>query len=125
MPGIVDKVFVDTGEYMVPGQRVLLMHNPETVSITANIKETQIRHVRVGMPVSIQVDAYPDRVFAGSVEKVGDTATSQFSLLPSTNPSGNFTKVTQRIAVKIAVDQSDNLLKPGMMAEVDIDVGGD
>lgn len=122
--GIVDKVFVDAGEYLTSGQRVLLMHNPNSISISANIKETQIRHVKPGLSVSIKVDAYPDMRFKGTVEKVGDAATSQFSLLPSTNPSGNFTKVTQRIAVKIAVEQQDNLLKPGMMAEVDIDVGG-
>lgn len=122
--GIVDKVFVDAGEYLVPGQRVLLMHNPRVVYINANIKETQIRHVTVGMPVAIVVDAYPDDVFEGTVEKIGNAATSQFSLLPSTNPSGNFTKVTQRISVRIGVKQRDNLLKPGMMAEVDIDVRG-
>lgn len=124
VPGIVDKVFVDAGEYIQAGQRVLLMHNPNSISINANIKETQIRHVKIGLPVDIKVDAYPDLVFAGTVEKIGDAATSQFSLLPSTNPSGNFTKVTQRIAVKIAVEQRDNLLKPGMMAEVEIDVSG-
>jgi len=118
--GIVDKVFVDNGEYVQPGKRLALMHNPEKVWVSANIKETEIRHVKVGQPVEISVDAYPDRAFSGSVEKIGHAATSQFALLPSTNPSGNFTKVTQRLSVKIALEQQELLLKPGMMVEVSI-----
>ena len=60
--------------------------------------------VAVGDPVAIQVDAYPDREFRGEVLRVGQSATSQFSLLPNTNPSGNFTKVTQRLPVKISIE---------------------
>ncbi|MBV1881154.1 MAG: HlyD family secretion protein [Pseudomonadales bacterium] len=120
--GIVDKIFVDTGEFIQPGRRLLLMHNPLKVWVSANIKETQIRHIKLGQTVEISVDAYPDTIFTGEIIRIGDSATSLYSLLPSTNPSGNFTKVTQRLPIKIAIQQQDNLLKPGMMVGVAINV---
>ena len=120
--GIVDKVFVDNGEYVLPGQRLAILHNPDKVWVSANIKETEIRHVEVGQRVVVSVDAYPDLEFIGVVSKIGHAATNQFSLLPSTNPSGNFTKITQRLTIKIELEQQGSLLKPGMMAEVAIDV---
>ncbi len=120
--GIIDQVFVDVGEYVVPGQRLALMHNPAKVWVGANIKETQVRHLQIGNTVSITVDAYPDMDFHGEVTRIGNTATSQFSLLPSTNPSGNFTKVTQRIQVEISIEQDKEWLRPGMMVEVAIDI---
>ena len=120
--GIVDVTFVNEGEYLLPGQRIALVHNPQDVWVNANIKETEIRHLRVGQRVQVSVDAYPDRVFEGELVRIGNAATSQFALLPSSNPSGNFTKVTQRLPVKIAVRQEQQLLKPGMMAEIEIDI---
>jgi len=120
--GIVDQVFVDVGEYVVPGQRLALMHNPTRVWVDANIKETEVRHLQKGNTVAISVDAYPDMDFHGEITRIGDTATSQFSLLPSTNPSGNFTKVTQRIQIEISIEQDREWLRPGMMVEVAIDI---
>jgi len=120
--GIVDQVFVDEGEYVVPGQRLALMHNPAKVWVDANIKETEVRHLETGDTVAISVDAYPDRDFHGEITRIGDTATSQFSLLPSTNPSGNFTKVTQRIQIEISIEQGQEWLRPGMMVEVAIEI---
>lgn len=120
--GIVDETFVHQGEYVVPGQRLLLMHDPANIWIDANIKETDIRNVVLGAPVSISVDAYPRRKFSGEVTRIGNAATSQFSLLPSTNPSGNFTKVTQRLPIRISIEQSGELLRPGMMVEVAIEI---
>lgn len=121
--GTIDKVFVDSGEYVQPGRRLLLMHDPNKVWVNANIKETQIRHIAVGQAVAIKVDAYPDIKFSGVVEKIGHAVTSQFALLPNTNPSGNFTKVTQRLTIKVAIDQHDSQLRPGMMVEVAIKTG--
>ena len=120
--GVVDQTFVHAGEYVVPGQRLLLMHDPADIWVDANIKETEIRHLEPGDPVKIRVDAYPDRDFAGEVKLIGNAATSQFSLLPSSNASGNFTKVTQRLPVRISIAQSEELLRPGMMVEVAIEV---
>jgi len=122
--GIVDQKFVEPGEYVIPGQRLLLLHDPKTVWVEANIKETKLERLRPGQTVSVSVDAYPDRTFTGSIERIGNTTTSQFALLPSPNPSGNFTKITQRVPLRIAVAQPDDFpLRPGMMVEIDIDVG--
>lgn len=119
--GVVSRVFVDAGEYVTPGQRLLMVHDPARVRIEANVKETEIRYFRPGTPVRLRVDAYPGRHFEGSVERVGAAATSEFALLPSPNPSGNFTKITQRLPVRIALPPgaADGLLRPGMMVEVE------
>lgn len=119
---IVDQTFVNSGEYIVPGQRVALVHDAENVWIKANIKETEVRHIGIGNRVRIDVDAYPDQEFFGEVVHIGDAATSQFALLPNASPSGNFTKVTQRLPIKVSVDQRNGLLKPGMMVELSIDI---
>lgn len=119
--GYIDETFVNAGEYVSRGQRILVSHDPDNIWIKANVKETEIRHIQVGTPVNISVDAYPDRVFRGEVSSIGNAATSQFALLPNPNPSGNFTKITQRVEVHVSIDQIDNLLKPGMMVELEID----
>jgi membrane fusion protein (multidrug efflux system) len=121
--GVVDETFINSGEYVYPGQRIAMMHNPQAVWIKANIKETEIRHIQIDSPVLISVDAWPDLEFHGRIERIGQAATSQFALLPSPNPSGNFTKVTQRLEVKISIDDPRNLLKPGMMVELQIRAG--
>ena len=118
--GVVDKTFVNVGEYVTPGQRLLLAHNPASVWVEANVKETVVRKLNVGQAVSIHVDAYPDEAFIGTVANIGSVATSQFALLPTPNPSGNFTKITQRIPIRITIDNPDTRLSPGMMVEVKI-----
>ena len=120
--GVIDKSFVKIGEYVTPGQRLALVHDPKKVWIEANIKETQIRLLKLNQPVEIKVDAYPDITFSGEVVSVGNATTSEFTLLPSPNPSGNFTKITQRLPVRIAIEKNENLLRPGMMVEVNIDI---
>ncbi len=118
--GIIDKTFVDIGEYVTPGQRLLLTHNPKNIWVEANVKETVIRKLRVGQTVDIHIDAYPDEPYPGTVQNIGSAATSQFALLPSPNPSGNFTKITQRLPIRIAIQNPDPRLRPGMMVEVKI-----
>ncbi|MDA0239635.1 MAG: HlyD family secretion protein [Proteobacteria bacterium] len=119
--GVVDKVFVDNGEFVRPGQRLALIHNPNSIWVETNVRETDLRHVELGATVNISVDAYPDKPFAGRVLRIGDSATSLFALLPSPNPSGNFTKISQRVPVKISIEQvAERPLKPGMMVEVEI-----
>ena len=120
--GVADKTFVRVGEYVTPGQRLALVHDPRKIWIEANIKETDIRWFRVGQMVEISVDAYPDTDFRGWVMSIGNATTSKFALLPSPNPSSNFTKTIQRLSVRIAIDQQQGLLRPGMMVEVKIDV---
>jgi membrane fusion protein (multidrug efflux system) len=123
--GVVDRIFVDVGEYVSGGQRVMMIHDPDSIWINANIKETDIRDLVVGAEAKITIDAYPDLAVTGKVVRIGHAATSQFALLPNPNPSGNFTKITQRLPVKIAIDQVDGLLRPGMMVEVMIAISRD
>jgi membrane fusion protein (multidrug efflux system) len=120
--GVVDQTFVDAGEYVSPGARLLMYHDPNDIWVDANIKETDFGRLKIGAPATITVDAYPGRKFKGQVTRIGHAATSQFALLPNPNPSGNFTKVTQRLPVRVSVEQQDGLLRPGMMVEVEIDV---
>lgn len=121
--GVVGRVFVDAGEYVAPGQRLLLLHDPSAVRVEANAKETEIRFFRPGKPVIVTVDAYPGRHFEGVVERVGAAATSEFALLPAPNPSGNFTRITQRLPLRIALrpPPEPGLLRPGMLVRVEAD----
>ncbi|NQV54860.1 MAG: HlyD family secretion protein [Rhodospirillales bacterium] len=122
--GVVDTTFIDNGEFVRPGQRLMLIHDPSKIYVSANIRETDLRDINIGAPVTISVDAFPDREFRGEITKIGDAATSQFALLPNPNPSGNFTKVTQRIPITVRMAQVDGLLRPGMMVEIEIVIAG-
>ncbi|MFZ5834061.1 MAG: HlyD family secretion protein [Pseudomonadota bacterium] len=122
--GVVDETFANPGEYVRPGQRLLMVHDQNNIWVNANIKENEIRHVKIGAHATVSVDAYPGEKFDGKVVRIGNAATSQFALLPNPNPSGNFTKIAQRLEVRIDVAQRDYLLKPGMMVEVAIDIPG-
>ena len=122
LAGVVSKVFVEAGEHVEPGQRIALVHDPQKVYVQANIRETEVRKLALGQGVRIEVDAYPDRSFEGTVSAIGLAATSTFALLPSAKPGGSFTKVTQRFPVRIALEPDGESLRPGMMVEVFIDI---
>jgi membrane fusion protein (multidrug efflux system) len=123
--GRVVMTFVRQGEHVSPGQRILMFHDPKAIWVEANVKETDVRLLKPGMKAEVHVDAYPGRVFAGEVFRIGQTATSKFALLPDPNPSGNFTKITQRLPVRIVLTEKDPALRPGMMVEVSIPVRND
>ena len=118
--GKVVMTFVHKGEHVMPGQRIAMFHDPNEIWIEANVKETDVGHLKPGMKADIHVDAYPDKVFRGEVFRVGQAATSKFALLPDPNPSGNFTRITQRLPVRIRLLAKDPALRPGMMVEVAI-----
>lgn len=118
--GRVVMTFVNKGEHVAMGQRILMFHNPDNIWVQANVKETDIAQLKPGMKAQIKVDAYPDRVFEGVIYRIGRAATSKFALLPDPNPSGNFTKITQRLPLRIKLTQTDPVLRPGMMVEVQI-----
>jgi membrane fusion protein (multidrug efflux system) len=122
IPAVIDRTFVLPGEYVASGQRILMLHNPDEVWVEANIKETQVGQVKLGQPVHVTVDAYPGVKFTGKVTRIGSATTARFALLPTPNPSGNFTKITQRVPVKIDIVNPPKPLTPGMMVEVEIDV---
>lgn len=121
--GVVDQTFIEQGEYVSAGQPIVMMHDPDNVWIEARMKETKIADLAVGQPVDIHVDAWPDLDYHGHIQVIGRAATNQFALLPDPNPSGNFTKITQRIPVRIQIDRGPKAaLAPGMMVEVDVDI---
>ncbi len=119
--GRVVMTFVNKGEYVSVGQRILMFHDPNSIWVDANVKETDIARLKPGMAAEIKVDAYPDQVFEGKVFRIGRAATSKFALLPDPNPSGNFTKITQRLPVRIMLTEKNHALRPGMMVEVNIE----
>ncbi|MBS1904764.1 MAG: HlyD family secretion protein [Bacteroidetes bacterium] len=114
--GVVNKRTVQPGQLIQAGQTVVSVISDSTVYVTANFKETQLERMKVGLPVDIDVDAYPDHVFHGTIASFSPGTGSAFSLLPADNASGNFVKVVQRVPVKIAITHSEggHMLKPGM-----------
>ena len=97
----------------------------QAVYIVANYKETQLTNVRPGQPVTIDVDTFPGAKVHGHVDSLAPASGQEFALLPPDNATGNFTKIVQRIPLKIVVDEDDplvgNLLRPGMSVEPTID----
>ena len=124
--GVVDRIFMDPGEYALAGQRIIMVHSPSQIRIEANVKETDVRHFRPGTPVMVTVDAWPGQVFPGVVDRMVEAATSEFALLPSANPSGNFTRITQRLPLRVRLDPPPppGLLRPGMLVRVTAEKGG-
>jgi membrane fusion protein, multidrug efflux system len=126
--GVIAKRNAETGALVQPGQSLMSIVPDRDVWVTANLKETQLTNVRVGDSVEFTVDAYPGRKFSGRVESLSPATGAKFALLPPDNATGNFTKVVQRVPVKIAVEQSTDsahFLRPGMSVDVDIATGTD
>lgn len=121
--GTVIKKIGNVGEVGVPGQPVVMIADLKSLYISANIEETELHKVKAGQFVEFTVDAFPGKHFTGTVTSIGEATASTFSLLPSSNTGGNFTKVVQRIPVKISVkDYQGSRLLPGMNAVVKIHV---
>jgi membrane fusion protein (multidrug efflux system) len=117
--GIVSDRTVEVGQNVAPGQELMKVIPLNDVWITADFKETQLREMKVGQPVTIEVDAY-GRKYNGKVNSIAGASGARFSLLPPENATGNYVKVVQRIPVKIVLDPGENkdqLLRPGMSVE--------
>ena len=114
--GIVSDRTVEVGQNVAPGQELMKVINLDDIWITANFKETQLRNMRAGQRVTIEVDANGRR-YNGSVDSIAGASGARFSLLPPENATGNYVKVVQRIPVKIVLDNgsnNDHQLRPGM-----------
>ena len=114
--GVVSKKSVEPGAVVAPGQALLAVVPLDDVWVTANFKETQLRHMRPGQPATISVDAY-GRTYRGHVDSIAAATGARFSLLPPENASGNFVKIVQRVPVKIVLEPGENgdhLLRPGL-----------
>jgi membrane fusion protein (multidrug efflux system) len=115
---------VNTGDFVVVGQRLANVVPLNDVFIDANFKETQLKRIRPGQPVTISVDAYGHRKFAGFVDSISPAAGSVFTLLPPDNATGNFTKIVQRLPVRVRVPRDVaklNLLRAGMSVYATVD----
>ena len=113
--GTVGERQVRPGQLVSPGTQVIAFVD-KTKWIQANYRETQLTHVKVGDPAELRIDEYPGQVIHGRVIEIAPASGSQFALLPPDNATGNYTKVVQRIPVKIALDDADlaNKLRPGL-----------
>jgi len=119
--GTVGERQVRAGQLVSPGTQVMtFVENIRWVA--ANFRETQLTNIKVGDPAEIRIDTYPGKVFKGKVLEIAPASGSQFALLPPDNATGNFTKVTQRVPVKIALDDSTltSQLRPGLSAVVTV-----
>jgi membrane fusion protein (multidrug efflux system) len=124
--GVVGEREVRVGQLVSPGAQVISLVQ-SGVWVQANYKETQLANVRKGDAARISVDTFPGLALRGHVEEIAPATGSQFALLPPDNATGNFTKITQRIPVKILIDQdprATDRLRPGMSAVVEIDASG-
>ena len=124
--GRVAKRWVLQGDVVQPGQPVFSVYDRSRIWVTANLEETNLDVVRLGEEVGISVDGHPDRQFGGRVFQLGSSTSAQFSLIPPNNASGNFTKVTQRVPIKISIEErtagkpDPAVLLPGMSVEIRI-----
>lgn len=115
VPGTVALKSVEDGEIVAAGQPIFSIANLDDIWIESNIEETYIGKVKIGQLAEFTVDSYPGEKFSGEVIAVGPAAGSQLTLLPAENASGNFTKTTQRLPIKIKIYPHENFsLKPGM-----------
>jgi membrane fusion protein (multidrug efflux system) len=122
--GIFANRLVNVGDFITVGQRLGNVVPLDEVFIDANFKETQLKRIRPGQPVTIAVDAYGHRKFAGTVDSIAPAAGSVFTLLPPDNATGNFTKIVQRLPVRVRVPKDvagQNLLRAGMSVNVIVD----
>jgi membrane fusion protein (multidrug efflux system) len=122
--GVVDARTVRLGQYVQAGTQLTALVPLHEVYIMANFKETQLTHVRAGEPVRVRVDTFPGVALQACVDSLAPASGLEFSLLPPDNATGNFTKIVQRIPVKIRLASGQPLsgeLRPGMSVEASID----
>ena len=122
---IVTKMRLQAGEYVEAGTPVFSLVSTKAVWIEANLKETDLTHLRVGQRASVHVDSYPDRAWSAVVASISPATGAEFALLPSQNSSGNWVKVVQRLPVRLELrtGPEDPPLRAGMSAAVEIDTG--
>jgi membrane fusion protein (multidrug efflux system) len=124
--GLVGQRQVRVGQFVNVGTQVIAVVPLPNIWVIANFKETQMTNVRVGNPARVAVDAFPDLALTGHVDSWAPGTGSTFALLPPDNATGNFTKVVQRIPVKIVLDPNPSLgalVRPGMSVEATVDTG--
>ncbi len=122
--GIVGNRTVRLGQFVRPGSHLMAIVPVDTLWVVANFKETQLTTMNTGQPANITVDTYPDVILRGTVQSLSPASGAEFSLLPPQNATGNFSKIVQRIPIKITFDGDHPLyksLRPGMSVVVSVD----
>ena len=122
--GIVGNRSVRLGQFVRPGSHLLAVVPIDTLWVIANFKETQLTAMEAGQPAEVFVDTFPDVVLNGTIQSLSPASGAEFSLLPPENATGNFSKIVQRIPIKITLDGTHPLhqsLKPGMSVVVSVD----
>lgn len=123
--GVVGARGVRVGQYVRPGGTMMSLVPLGDAFVVANFKETQVSRLRVGQPVEIRTDAFGKRVIKGHIDSFAPATGAEFALIPVENAVGNFTKIAQRLPVKVAVDRKQPLagaLRPGLSVDVKVDV---
>ncbi|MBF9232281.1 HlyD family secretion protein [Microvirga alba] len=126
--GVVGNKAAEVGTFVQPGARLAALVPLANVHVDANFKETQLARVKPGQKVHLEVDAFPNADIVGTVESVSPAAGAVFSLLPPENATGNFTKIVQRVPVRVRVSPDvaqQGLLRPGMSVVVSVDTRSD
>jgi membrane fusion protein (multidrug efflux system) len=120
--GIIAKRYVQHGHFVGPGLPVLSIYDPATIHVIANLEEGKLDGVQVGQSTDIRVDAYPGITINGVVERIGQASSAEFALIPRDVSAGEFTKVVQRVPIKISIPnvQQYPFLRPGLSAEIGI-----
>jgi membrane fusion protein, multidrug efflux system len=129
MNGVIAKRWALPGDVVQPGQAVFTVNDMKSLWVTANLEENRLAAIHLNDRVKIRVDAYPDIDFSGTVIQIGSNTASQFSLIPPNNAAGNFTKITQRVPVRVSIEPPAGRetaegvrLMPGMSVEVKVKV---
>ena len=122
--GVIGAKHVESGEYIHVGARKMAIVSLDHVWVSANFKETQLNGMVSGQKALVEIDAFPDQLIEGVIDSLSPASGAEFSLLPPDNATGNFTKIVQRVPVKILLDQNHpvvELLRPGMSVLAKID----
>ena len=121
--GTIGKKSIVSGQYVQPGQSLFVVVPNYGYFIKANFKETDIRKIKSGQKVKIYIDAYPSQTFNGTVDKIFPSSGAKLSLLPPENATGNFTKIVQKVPVRIKIDPVEGFdLKPGLSVTIKVDI---
>ncbi|MCX8042760.1 MAG: HlyD family secretion protein [Desulfobacterota bacterium] len=119
--GVVAKKFIHAGDFVSPGFPIFSVYDMDNVFVRAHLEETKLKGVKLGQMVDLDVDAFPRHKFHGRVIKIGDATGAKFMLIPRDTTTGEFTKVVQRIPIKIEIlDDPERLLKPGYSVTIGI-----
>ncbi|HZP67471.1 MAG TPA: HlyD family secretion protein [Rudaea sp.] len=127
--GVIGKENLQPGDFLATGQAAMPLVATRSLWVDANFKETDLTHVRVGQPATIEVDTYPGRKWQAHVASISPASGAEFSVLPAQNATGNWVKIVQRIPVRVTLDDAHDgeaqgmILRSGMSAIVEIDTG--